>query len=124
VLASFNLIPPNGRVPPSTSRQKHPSPPAPTPAPRTRQRKDRQPNWSPQEMSALIAAKKELFLEELDAVDGRDLMNPESSRWMRVSQHVMRAGHSPCLRDGPACKTKWNQLVPDYKRIVDFHART
>jgi hypothetical protein len=25
---------------------------------------------------------------------------------------------------GLACKAKWNQLIPDYKRIVDFHART
>jgi hypothetical protein len=75
-------------------------------------------------VSALIAAKRELFLEELDAVDGRDLMNPEASKWIRVSQHVMRAGHSPCMRDGPACKAKWNQLIPDYKRIADFHART
>jgi hypothetical protein len=75
-------------------------------------------------VSALIAAKRELFLEELDAIDGRDLMNPEASKWIRVSQHVMRAGHSPCMRDGPACKAKWNQLIPDYKRIADFHART
>jgi hypothetical protein len=36
----------------------------------------------------------------------------------------MCAGHSPCMRDGPACKAKWNQVIPDYKRIVDFHART
>jgi hypothetical protein len=36
----------------------------------------------------------------------------------------MRAGHSPCMRDGPACKAKWNQLIPEYKRIADFHART
>jgi hypothetical protein len=28
------------------------------------------------------------------------------------------------MRDGPACKAKWNQLLPDYKRIVDFHARS
>jgi hypothetical protein len=36
----------------------------------------------------------------------------------------MRACHSPCMRDGPTCKGKWNQLIPDYKRIADFHART
>jgi hypothetical protein len=30
-------------------------------------------------MSTLIGAKRELFLEELDAVDGRDLMNPVQS---------------------------------------------
>jgi hypothetical protein len=31
-------------------------------------------------MSTLIAAKRELFLEEIDVVDGRDLMNPEASK--------------------------------------------
>jgi hypothetical protein len=75
-------------------------------------------------MSTLIAAKRELFLEEIDAVDGRDLMNPEASKWIHVSQYVMRAGHRSCMRDGPACKGKWNQLIPDYKRIADFQART
>jgi hypothetical protein len=43
--------------------------------------------------------KKELFLEEIDAVDGRDLMNPEASKWIRISQHVMRASHS-CKASG------------------------
>jgi hypothetical protein len=75
-------------------------------------------------MVALIQVKRELFLEEIDAVDGRDLMNPEASKWVRVSQHVMQAGHSPCMQDGPACKAKWNQLIRDYKRIADFHACT
>lgn len=89
-----------------------------------RARKDRGPNWIPQEIFALIQAKRDMFLEELDTIDGRDLMTPETSKWMRVSQHVMRAGHSPCFRDGTSCKTKWNQLIPDYKRIADFLSRT
>jgi hypothetical protein len=57
-------------------------------------------------------------------VDARDLMNPEASKWNRISQQVMRAGHSTCMRDGPACKAKWNQLLHDYKKIADFHACT
>jgi hypothetical protein len=78
------------RSAPSASQQKRPSPVGAVPAPRPiRQRKDRQPNWSQQEMSTLIVAKRELFLEEIDAVDGRDLMNPEASKWIRVSQYVM-----------------------------------
>lgn len=36
----------------------------------------------------------------------------------------MRSGYSPVLPDGPACKTKWNQLLPDYKRIADYLCRT
>jgi hypothetical protein len=72
----------------------------------------------------LIAAKRESFLEDLDTVDGRDLMNPDATKWNRISQQVMRAGFSPCLHDGPACKTKWNQLIPDYKSIADYHSKT
>jgi hypothetical protein len=75
-------------------------------------------------MVALIAAKREQYFEELDAIDGRNLMNPDASKWIRISQLVMAAGQSPCMRDGPACKAKWNQIIPDYKRIADFHART
>ena len=50
-------------------------------------------------------------------------MNPDTNKWICVSQHVVRAGFLPCLHDGPTCKTKWNQLIPDYKHIVDYLAR-
>ena len=51
-------------------------------------------------------------------------MTPENTKWIRISEDVMRAGYSPCTRDGPACKTKWNQLVPDYKKTTDYLSRT
>lgn len=51
-------------------------------------------------------------------------MTPENTKWTRISQDVMRAGLSPCVRDGQSCKTKWNQLLPDYKRIADYFCRT
>jgi len=65
-----------------------------------------------------------MFLEEIDTVDGWDLMTPEATKWQRVSEEVMRCGFSPCTRNGEAYKTKWNQIIPEYKRIVDFFART
>ena len=65
-----------------------------------------------------------MFLEEVDTIDGRDLMTPENTKWILISNQVMRAGLSPCVRDGPACKSKWNQLLPDYKRIADYLSRT
>ena len=89
-----------------------------------RARKDRGPNWSSQEVLALINAKHEMFLEDIDTIDGRDLMTPENTKWNRISDEVMKVGYSPCIRDGPACKTKWNQLLLDYKRIVDYLSRT
>lgn len=89
-----------------------------------RARKDRGPNWLPQEIFFLIEAKRDRYLEELDTVDGRDLMTSDSTKWLHVSQHVMQGGYSPILRDGAACKAKWNQLLPDYKRIADYLCRT
>jgi hypothetical protein len=63
-------------------------------------------------------------MEEIDIPDGRDLMTTDVNRWLRVSTLLMDAGFSPCLRDGPSCKTKWHQILPDYKRIADYHSRT
>lgn len=73
---------------------------------------------------ALAIVKRAMYLEEIDTVDARDLMNADSSKWQRVSVEVMKCGLSPCPREPAACKTKWNQVVPDYKKIADFFART
>ena len=43
-------------------------------------RRDRRPNWSLNEMIALVDAKREEFLKELDVIDGRDLMNTEVTK--------------------------------------------
>ena len=40
-------------------------------------RRDRRPNWSLNEMIALVDAKRDEFLEELDAIDGCDLIDSE-----------------------------------------------
>lgn len=47
-----------------------------------------------------------------------------SRKCLRVSEDVMRANHSPYLCNGPTCKSKWNQFIPDYKKIADYHSRT
>jgi hypothetical protein len=49
------------------------------------------PNWSQQEVSALISAKRELYMEELDMPDKRDLMITDVNRWLHVSTLVMDA---------------------------------
>jgi hypothetical protein len=60
-----------------SGRGKRPSPQSPgsaaAPAP-TRAQRDRGPNWSMPEVLALVAAKRELYLEELDIPDARELM--------------------------------------------------
>ena len=58
-----------------------------------------------------------MFLQDLDTLDKRDLMTLDNTKWIRVSQEVMRAGFS-------ACKTKWNQLIPKYKKITDYLGKT
>jgi hypothetical protein len=106
-----------------SGRGKRPSPQSPgsaaAPAP-TRAQRDRGPNWSTPEVLALVAAKRELYLEELDIPDGWELMRRDSAIWKRISAAVMRAGHSPCPRDAQSCKTKWHQIFPD-KRLADHH---
>ena len=69
-------------------------------------RRDRRPNWSLNEMIALVDAKREEFLEELDAIDGRDLMDSEVTKWNRISDKIMASGFSTHFRDGMACKGK------------------
>jgi hypothetical protein len=46
-----------------------------------RPRRDRGPNWNLQEMRALIDAKCEEYMDELDTVDARDLMDPDVTKW-------------------------------------------
>jgi hypothetical protein len=77
-----------------------------------------------QEVLALVAAKRNLYLEELGSLDGRELMRKYSAVWKRISATIMKVGHSPCPRDLQSCKTKWHQIFPDYKRIADHHAKT
>jgi hypothetical protein len=76
------------------------------PSPPKKARKDRGPNWLPQEIAALIAVKREHYMQELDTIDERDLMIPKTSKWLRISHCVTSASYSPILCDGPACKTK------------------
>jgi len=49
-----------------------------------------------------------MFLEDLDTVDGKDLMTLDNLKWIHISQDVMLVGISLYVHDGPACKTKWN----------------
>jgi len=53
-----------------------------------------------------------------------DNMIPDVTKWMQIAEIVMKGGFSPCIRDGAACKMKWNQLVPEYKRIADYLGRS
>jgi hypothetical protein len=69
-------------------------------------RRDRRPNWSLNEMIALVDAKRDEFLEELDAIDGRDLMDSEVTKWNRISEKITASGFSTHFRDGMACKGK------------------
>ena len=86
-------------------------------------RKDRGPNWLLAKVLALVDAMQLLYLEDLDTVDAWDLMTSDATKWKQVSDHVMRVGFLPCLRDGPACKTKWNQVILNYRQICDDHSR-
>lgn len=67
---------------------------------------------------------RRLDAKEAVCVDKRHLMVPDSSKWLRISHEVMHESRSANHRDGAACKSKWNQLLPDYKRIADYFNRS
>jgi hypothetical protein len=89
-------------------------------------RKERDPNWAFLEMMTLAAAKRDEFLNELDVVDQRELMDPESSKWERIASRVdaTLAGQPHIYRSGPACKYKWQSMLQEYKKLADFHHET
>jgi hypothetical protein len=75
-------------------------------------------------MIVLVRAKRQEYLEELDADDPRELMSTEMTKWERVSLSVNSANGMTCSRSAEACKYKWQQLLPDYKKVVDLHKGT
>ena len=109
---------------PARSRGKRPSTSDSQGESSQKARRDRRPNWSINKMIALVDTKRDEFLEELDAVDGRDLIDSEVTKWSRISDKIMASGFSTHFRDGMACKGKWHLILPDYRRVADYHART
>jgi len=79
------------------------------------------PNWNVVEIKALIALKHRLYKQETIVSNKRDLMVLEASRWLQISSKIMSARMSTSIRDSPSCKNKWNQIILEFKRIVDFH---
>jgi hypothetical protein len=83
--------------------------------------KEFDPNWKRLEMLALVQAKRQEFIDELEADDPRLLMNSEMTKWERVSISVSAMAGIECKRTAEACKYKWQILMPDYKRVADLH---
>ena len=76
------------------------------------------------EMLALVCAKCQEFLDELDVDNPRTLITIEGSRWHRIVVFVNIADDVTCYRSPEAYKYKWQQLLPDHKRIGDLHKET
>jgi hypothetical protein len=57
-------------------------------------------------MITLVDSKREEFLDKLDTIDGRDLMESEVTKWNRVSDKIMASDFSTHFRDGMTCKGK------------------
>jgi hypothetical protein len=52
----------------------------------------------------------------------RGLMDPDVTKWTRISEKVMVAGYSPCVRDHAMSKSKWHLIIPEYYCIADYHS--
>ena len=84
--------------------------------------KERLPNWTQPETSALIDAKREIFFEDLDNAHSPLLMQREGTQWNNISLRVMQilGERSICYSDGPPCKDKWDILMTDYSGSMTF----
>ena len=90
---------------------------------RKKARKDKCPNWTSREVMVLVESKRDMSRREANCKDERELMIPEAGKWQKISDDIHHAGVSTSRRDGPSCKSKWNLLLAEYKRIVDFASR-
>jgi len=72
------------------------------------------PNWSNEEILALIQAKRILQDEELNRIDKQSLMLLDEKKWHRISHDVMASRIPTTHRDGLGCKLKWNQIIPEF----------
>jgi len=57
-------------------------------------------------MITLVDSKCEEFLNKLDTINGRDLMESEVTKWNRISDKIMASGFSTHFRDDMTCKGK------------------
>lgn len=90
----------------------------------SRRRKERDPNWSKEEIMALVEAKRLEHLEEMEVIDARDLMFTDVTKWGKIALEVNAISWGEVVREGPACKHKWQSTMSDFKRIVDYHKGT
>ena len=90
----------------------------------TRRRKEQDPNWSREDILALVEAKREEYIDEMEVTDVRDLMASELTKWGCIAEKVIAATGGEIIREAPACKHKWQSTISEYKRIVDFHYTT
>jgi hypothetical protein len=70
---------------------------------------------------ALAIAKWDEFVDELDVVDQRQLMDPDTNKWEKIATKVDVAlvGQPHIHRNGPTCKYKW--MLQEFKKLADFH---
>lgn len=86
-------------------------------------KENRHPNLTFEEIFALIQAKKVEYFEKLHVAYVRDLMDPKAIQWQCNSNAIMAFRYVVCSRNHHACKMKWNLLIPNYKRLANYHAQ-
>lgn len=87
----------------------------------SKRRKERDPNWIREEILALVEAKREEYLEEMEVVDVRDLMATDISKWGCIAEKVNSITGSEIVREGPALtfpERRQHNLPRSYYREV------
>ena len=86
-------------------------------------KKKRDPNWSKGEILALIEAKRQEYINEMNVEDVRELICPEVGKWGKIAIILKSSKREGDVgRDHESCEYKWSTLLSIFKKIWDFHS--
>jgi hypothetical protein len=74
-------------------------------------RKERDPNWTKQEILPLVEAKRQVYMDELAVEDPKKLMNPELRKWRKIALVINNGKQDKVEQDNHACKYKWSTFL-------------
>jgi hypothetical protein len=79
--------------------------------PKSNTQKGCQPNWEHKEILALVKAKQDEHIINLDVDDRQDKFETIIRKWNKISMQVMIVECSNQLKNGVGCKDKWGSLT-------------
>ncbi len=84
------------------------------------EKKAGQPNWEHGEVLILAKAKGVEHIANFDIVDKRNKFETMVTKWNKILAQVMNVRCSTHLKNGVACKDKWDLITKKFKEIFDY----